>query len=322
METIAEILTPDIRSVVIAGHVNPDGDCVGSCMALALYVKKNYPKISVTVCLEELRDALQEITGGWPVISDPDEAERLEEPDLFVLLDASSFDRIGVAKELFKRCSRTVCIDHHLTNDGLCRVNHIFPEVGSCCEVLYELLDKEALDRDIARELYTGIIHDTGVFQYSNTRPRTHEIAAELIAYGFDFSRIIYDTSRSRSFAEARFLGYCLNKSLLFAGGRVVVSSATADEMRTYGMKLSDVGEVVTQLRLTQGTDAAVFVYETGEGLCKVSLRSGPNSDVDRAAAALGGGGHKKAAGCTVSGKPESVIKTVVAELAKDLDEA
>ena len=336
MKTTAEILTSDLRSVAIAGHVNPDGDCVGSCMALALYIRKNYPGIAVTVYLEDPRDALRfliegrdfvkndlsgiRLTGTDDMAASPKECDSCFcAPDLFVLLDVSTRERIGAAGELFDASENTVCIDHHLSNDRIARINHVCPEVGSCAEVLYELMEKDKIDAEIAEALYTGIIHDTGVFQYSNTRPETLRIAADLITYGFDFSGIIYDSFNARSFTEARFLGHCLDKSLLFAGGRVIACAVTIDEMRSYGVSRKDVGEVVTQLRLTTGTDAAVFAYENEPGIYKVSLRSGPRCDVNEAASRLGGGGHKKAAGCTVAGSYESVIKTVVSEIEKDL---
>ena len=317
MKTIAEILTNDVRSVAIAGHVNPDGDCVGSCMALALYLQKNAPETAVRVYLEEVRQELKFLLDpSVDIRQTADEDGAI--PDLFVVLDASARERIGVAGDLFDRSPKTACIDHHI-GGGIAGINHVLPEVGSCCEVLYELLDRSLLDGKIAEALYTGIIHDTGVFQYSNTRPRTHEIAADLLSFGVDFSRIIYDSFNARSFRSARFMGHCLDKSLLFAGGRIIASGATADDMRGYGVTKKEVGEVVTQLRLTEETDAAVFVYESEPGLFKVSLRSGARVDVTRTAAVFGGGGHAKAAGCTVRGTLESVIRKVTDELSRDL---
>ena len=329
MKTIAEILTTDLRSVAIAGHVNPDGDCVGSCMALALYIRKVYPAVDVTVYLEEPRQALRFLVDGRVYVrfeggesgstADGDGEDSTNTPYLFILLDVSSRERIGVVGDLFDKTERTACIDHHLTNGGIAKVNHVCPEIGSCCEVLYELLDKDQIDPEIAEALYTGIVHDTGVFQYSNTRPETLRIAADLMEYGVDFSRIIYESFNARSFPEARFLGHCLEKSLLFEGGRIIACAVTADEMRSFGVARRDVGEVVTQLRLTAETDAAVFAYETEPGVYKVSFRSGKKMDVSPAAERLGGGGHEKAAGCTVKGTRESVIKTAVAELSKDM---
>lgn len=107
--------------------------------------------------------------------------------DLIILLDVSSKDRIGVAAPLLEHAVHTVCIDHHVTNSGLCEVNHILADASSTCEVLYGLLEDEKIQKDCAEALYTGIVHDTGVFQYSNTSPETMRIAANLMERAFHF---------------------------------------------------------------------------------------------------------------------------------------
>ena len=322
MKMITDILTPDIRSVAIAGHVNPDGDCVGSCAALALYLKKNRPEIRTVVYLEKVRPALRFLLPGIPSIVEtgPNASAPCDPlPDLFILLDVSTPDRIGAAREIFDRSSRTVCIDHHLSNGGIASVNVIQPEIGSCAEVLYGLLEKDRIDAAVAKALYTGIIHDTGVLQYSNTRPETLRIAADLMTYGFDFSQLIFDSFNARSYKASRFLGCCLSKRVLADNGRIVFSGVTAEEMAAYGVTRDEAGEIIPQLRMTEGTLAAVFAYESAPGVFKVSLRSSRDATVNKTAEYFGGGGHAKAAGCTITGRLEEVLSAVVEKLKDEI---
>ena len=167
----------------IGGHVRPDGDCVGACLGLWQYLRKCFPQAKVQVFLEKPADIFHEIKGFGEICSDfPD-----EEPfDVFFVLD-STVDRLGAGEKYAKAAAKTINIDHHISNQGSCQLNVIRPDVGSTCEVLYDLMDLDKLDQDLAMAIYVGMIHDTGVFQYSNTTPATLEKGARLIGYGFDF---------------------------------------------------------------------------------------------------------------------------------------
>ena len=179
-----------VRTVIIAGHTRPDGDCVGSCMGMYLYLKENYPQIQTDVYLEEVPEVFH-------FIQDIDQAKQEweeKEYDLFLEFDVSSTDRIGVAGQAVNTAKITACIDHHITNKGLAQKNQIVPDASSTCEVLYELLEPEKINKACAEALYTGIVHDTGEFQYSCTGTRTMEIAGQLMAKGIDFTSIIKDS--------------------------------------------------------------------------------------------------------------------------------
>ncbi|MBQ0059706.1 MAG: DHH family phosphoesterase [Lachnospiraceae bacterium] len=322
MKTITEILTADVRSIVIGGHVNPDGDCVGSCMSLFLYLKKNYPELNVQVYLEEPRRELRflteayegtsvfwELPVNWPV------------PDLFVLLDVGTRKRIGVVGDLVDVARKTVCIDHHEANDGIADVNHVEPNIGSCAEVLYGLLDDEKIDPACAEAIYTGIIHDTGVFQYTNTRPETMMIAGNLMKKGVDTANIIYGSFNARSYVQSTIMGYCLSKSRLTEDGRIIYAQLSLEEMKEYGAAKSDLGEIVSQLRLTKGIIAAVFAYEMHAGAYKLSFRSTEDLDVNRVAGTFGGGGHARAAGATVNIPANDLYRQVINAIYDELEE-
>ncbi|MGN0256496.1 MAG: bifunctional oligoribonuclease/PAP phosphatase NrnA [Chordicoccus sp.] len=316
MEHISELLTDDIRTIGIAGHVNPDGDCVGSTTALRNYIRTNYPQYEVDLYLEQPKDALLFLDGARDAYREILEG-KTEPYDLFIICDVSTENRIGVARTLFEKARRTACIDHHLTNGGFSDIDHIEPDASSTAEVLANLMDDEKIDRSVATSLYTGIIHDTGVFQYSNTSPRTLETAARLIAKGIPFSRIIDDSFNRRTYVQNRVLGYALEKATLALDGRVITCILTEQEMKRFGAVRQDLDSIVAQLRFTEGVEAAVFMYETGDAgdaqpVFKVSFRSNEYLDVAAIASEFGGGGHVRAAGCTVYGDPEESRRKIL----------
>lgn len=307
---IQEILSSDIRSVMISGHVNPDGDCVGSCMALYLYLKKNYPGLDAGVFLEKPRPELCFLTEAGSIVTDiPGD---MPAPDLFVVLDASDPGRMmKPVLPYFQKARHTVCIDHHENGTVEAEFSFVRPEVGSCAEVLFELLEEEKLDRAVAEALYMGIIHDTGVFQYTNTRPETYEIVSKLTRFGFNTAAIIYDSFKSRSYLQSRILGFCLERAGLIAGGRAVFSIITPEEMAHFQADKSDVGIVVSSLKLIQGIDAAIFAYPVEDGMYKISIRTSENADATVLARRFHGGGHIRAAGGSFAGTAKETEEAV-----------
>ena len=291
-----------VRHAAIAGHVNPDGDCIGSCMGMYLYLRDNYPDIRVDVYLEEVRDVFRFISGLEDVRGSlaPDAS-----CDLLILLDISSRDRIGVAGPLVEKAGKTLCIDHHVTNTGGYTWFFNEPQASSASEIVWHFLDEDGIRPDCAAALYTGIVHDTGVFQYSSTSPETMRIAAKLMEKGIPFSRIIDETFFQKSYRQNRAAGRVLADSQLCYGGQLIMGCLSAREMEQYGVRPIDMDGIVAMLRNTIGTEAAAFLYERAPGEIKVSLRSKERADVSKIAQAFGGGGHVRASGCTISGTLE-----------------
>ena len=318
MHNLSEILSGPGRSIAIAGHVHPDGDCIGSCVGLLLYIEENYPQHRAAVFLEETKGALLFLTEGRGIRSAVPEGMQF---DQLILCDVSSPDRIGVCPELLAAVEDTVSIDHHISNPGICRINHIEPEASSCSEVLAGLMDAERISPEAAEALYTGIVHDSGVFQYGSTSPRTMRTAAMLMEKGIPFSRIIQESFFARSFAESRALGFVLSRAELSGGGLLAVGSITAAEMQEIGAGLPDLDGIAAQLRLIRGTEAAAFFYETAPGCVKVSLRSTDYLNVSELAMRFGGGGHVRAAGCSLSGTVEEAKASLLPALLAALSE-
>lgn len=302
----------------ISAHIRPDGDAIGSTMALYLYLKKCLPQAEIKLFLEAVPDCF----GHLKYLHEIDSAYG-DEPvfDVFFALDTAS-DRLGKAEEFFRAARKTINIDHHISNEKGCGdVNVVFPKASSTAEVLYGLLEEEKLDEDIAVALYTGIIHDCGVFQYSNTSPDTLQIAAKLIGYGFNFSRIIEESFYQKTYLQNQILGRALMESIRFMDGRCIVSCVDKRMMDFYNVVPSDLDGIVNQLRNIKGVDCAIFMYETGSMEYKVSMRSNEYVNVSRVASYFGGGGHMRAAGCTMKGTMHDVINNLSLHIEAQLKE-
>lgn len=302
--------------IAISGHVRPDGDCVGSCMGLYLYLNKMLPDAQVDIYLEKPAAVFGCIKRIEEVKTDCSEDICY---DVFIAVDTAS-DRLGDSQKYFNTAGKTINIDHHISNPNGCgKVNYVNPEASSASELVYELLDAEQLDADIAQAIYIGIIHDTGVFQYSNTTPHTLEVAAKLISYGFDFPRLIDETFHEKTYVQHQILGRALLESILFMDGRCIVSAIDKKTMDFYNAVPKDLDGIVSQLRMTKGVECAIFMYQTGQQEYKVSLRSNGLVDVAAVASFFGGGGHVRAAGCTMQGTYHDCINNLSLHIEKQL---
>lgn len=299
--------------IAIGGHIRPDGDCVGSCMGLYLYLTKELPDSQVDVFLEKPSDVFNCIQS---VESIKDAACYQEaEYDLFIALDCSK-DRLGDAEVIFDHAKKTINIDHHISNNGCGNVNYLRADASSASELVYELLDEGKLDTEIAKALYIGIIHDTGVFQYSNTASATLIAASELVKFGFDFPKIIEETFYEKTFVQNQILGRALLESILFMDGKCIVAVISKKMMDFYGVNGKDLDGIINQMRNTKGVECAIFLYELDNLEYKVSMRSGGQINVSSIAQFFGGGGHVRAAGCTVKGTAHDVINNISAQIA------
>lgn len=315
MNNISEVLE-GVETVGIGGHVRPDGDCVGSCMALYLYILENYPKIRVDIYLEQPKPVFGHIDHMDDIKTEISE-EKIY--DVFITCDVSSRDRLAVADHYFDHAKKTVCIDHHISNPGFADINHVRGDVSSACEVLYGLLDEDKINCSIAKAVYTGIVHDTGVFQYSSTSPETMRIAAKLMEKGVDFSRIIDESFYQKTYLQNQVMGRVLAESIMLQDGKCIVGYMKRKDMIFYGVDGKDLDGIVSQLRLTRGVEVAIFIYEIENQVFKVSLRSNGKIDVSKIAVFFGGGGHMRAAGCDMQGSMYDVINNITAEIERQM---
>ena len=317
MEKIANELK-GINTVAIAGHVRPDGDCVVSCMGLYLYLKENYPNLAADVYLEQ-PGAQFSFLSCFEEIKTVYQTGKVY--DLLITLDVSDKNRIGVAEEAYETAKKRVCIDHHISNRGLGDVNEIRPDASSTCEVLYTLLEEDKVSKAVAEAVYTGMVHDTGVFQYSCTSPETMRIAAKLMEKDIPFTKIVEESFYEKTYVQNQILGRCLMESILLMDGKCVIGVVKKKMMDFYHVEPKDLDGIVQQLRIIKGVEVAIFIYEVKPQEFKVSLRSKGKVNVNEVASYFGGGGHVLAAGCTFHGSVYDVMNNLLEIIEKQLIE-
>ena len=311
------------KTIAIAGHVNPDGDCVGSVMALWQFLKKIYPNVQIDTMIEQPPAIFDFVQGVSQILTDYTKDIVY---DVMIVVDTVP-DRCGEAMKYIETAKKVINIDHHISNKGGCDVDHIVPDASSAAEVVYELIAqkeeyKELMDKEMAQTIYIGIIHDSGVMQYSNTSPKTLRIVADLIGYGFDFPRLIDETFYEKTEVQSKLLGKALMDAYTLMDGRVMVSVTDLATLKAYGADKKDLSGIVNQLRIVKGVDVAVYIYETDENAYKVSMRScSDNIDVSKVSAHFGGGGHVRAAGCNLAGTYEEVVQAVKEQLALQMED-
>lgn len=312
----------DALKIGISGHIRPDGDCVGSCLALWQYLKKAMPEAEVKVYLQKPADIFKDLKGFEEIDSVFEDEESF---DVFFALDCNQ-ERLGDAQKYFVQAKKKINIDHHISNaEGCGDVNYVRPEVGSTSELIYDLIlaeeKEELLDAELAKAIYIGIIHDTGVFQYSNTTPKTMEVGAKLIGYGFPFTKLIEETFYQKTYVQSLIMGYALQKSTVLMNGKCIASHVTMEDMEQYGATNQDLDGIVNQLRNIKGVHCAVFMYETAPQEYKISMRSDEVVDVAKVASVFGGGGHMRAAGCSMEGTFEKCLNNVFAYIKSQLQD-
>lgn len=319
MNSIDEKLV-GVQTVGISGHVRPDGDCVGSTLALYNYIREYYPEIAVRLYLEPIPNIFKFLKRSDEIVHPEDHAQNHDaEFDLFFALDCGDEGRLGDAAKYFAGAKSTACIDHHVSNQAFAGDNYIDPDASSTCELVFELMDEKRITRAIAECLYTGIVHDTGVFQYSCTSAKTMNIAGHLMETGIDYSGIVDETFYTKTYNQNRIMGQALVDSVLYLDGRCIVSVVTRQRMEEYDVLPKHLDGIVNQLRVTKGVEVAVFLYENEDGSFKGSLRVNGDFNAAKTALAFGGGGHVRAAGFTIYGGIEECIQRVLAEIEKQL---
>ena len=301
------------QTIAITGHTRPDGDCAGSCMGLYNYILANYPEKKVDIYLEPIADSYKMVKHT----EDIQQPGVLETPadscmvyDLLICLDTSQKDRMTKGMSVyFEQAKKTINIDHHVSNTGFADIDHVVSAASSASEVVYDLLEKERIDLASAEALYMGIICDSGVFKYSSTSEHTMQIAGHLMTIGVDSSRWNDEVFYERTYKQAKLLGQALLNSELIFEGRCIYTVVDRAMFEYFSAGHDDLEGVVEQLRLTKGVEVAVLISETVEGTCKFSFRSKRYVDVNKVASIFGGGGHVRAAGCTIKGDYKEPLK-------------
>lgn len=305
-----------VGSVAIAGHVKPDGDCVGSALAVYNYIRDYFPQITVDLFLEPIPNIFKFLSHAQDINSAYNKTGAY---DLFIALDCGDERRLGQAAAYFQSAKKTFCIDHHISNDSFADVNYIFPKASSTCELVFELMEEERITKEIAECIYVGLVHDTGVFQYSCTSAKTMNIAGRLMEKGINFPEIVDKTYYEKTYEQNRILGQALIDSRRYLDGRCIATVVTLEEMERYQVEPKHLEGIVQQLRSTKGVEVAIFIYENADHTFKVSMRSGDRVNVAKLLMRYGGGGHERAAGATMEQKPEEILPMLLRDIEAEL---
>jgi bifunctional oligoribonuclease and PAP phosphatase NrnA len=310
----------EARTVVISGHLNPDGDALGSALALHLALTRDRaaggrsPR-SVISFSEPF--AVAPNYRFLPGLDDVVPAARVPlDADLFVVFDTGSPDRLGSLLPAFQGAGRRMVLDHHASNTtSFADLDLIDPgapaSVVLCRRLLAEL--GLALDVDVATCLYTGLLTDTGRFAYQATTPATHLLAAELLQAGVDQYEVAKSVFETNEFGYLRLLGAALDRAAQVPEASLVWTAVTLADQERFEVGLEQTEGVIDVIRTDAASEVAAVLKEQPDGSgWKVSLRSKGGVNVGRIASACGGGGHAYAAGYSSSLGLEATVKALV----------
>lgn len=316
---IADVLRQS-TTICVVGHTRPDGDCVGSQLALTLALKADGKKVE---CWNE-----DPIPQKYRFL-DPDHLMQAPregfEFDSVVTIDSASLERLGKADSCIAKRKLLINIDHHESNTRFGDINWVSAREPSTGELVYKLLKagRWQITKQIANCLFTAISTDTGSFQYPTTRPGTYHIAGELVSRGADLARICDEVYQSFPLSRARLLKHVYSHFKLTHHNRIsYLWLKKADFART-GTDTADAEGVIDHIRAIEPVVVACVFEEIEPNLIHVSLRSKSDKvNVSEIAAQFGGGGHPAAAGAEIKGTPLSVQRRVIAAIKKALDSA
>lgn len=301
------------QNFALSTHINPDGDAIGSELALYSFLKDLGKHVQIFNA-----DAVPKIYQFLPFCDAvlPPEAIQGYSPEILVVLDSGMLKRIGddLCRSLIPS-KAIVNIDHHATANHFGSYNLIEVEASSTSEIIYQLIKHHgtSIGRDRAICLYTGIMFDTGCFRYSNSTPAAHQIAADLINAGVsvdEIFRLVYETT---PVARIRLLGDVLQTLGMTPDGKIAWGYATQEMFRKTGTGREEVDGFINHIRSIDTVEFAVLVSEQEDGRSKASLRSKSYIDVGEIAAEFGGGGHQRAAGCEIAAHYDVAIARLVA---------
>lgn len=301
------------RNVLICGHIRPDGDCVSSAMAIRRICEK-LGKNADAVC-----DADKPEMFGF--LPDYERFCTLGQKyyDLFIAVDCAVDKRLGEYYSRLIDAENSINIDHHPTNNGYGRINHIVPEASSTCEIIYDIFEgTDLIDKDVATMLYTGLSTDTGHFMHANTTEKVFQTAAGLAKYGIEIGHINHELYCKKSVSRIKLTARALNSIELYDGGKIAVMTIMLDTLAECGCDSQDTEGLIDNASSISGVKIAISMCEQPGGIFRVSLRS-VSADVSAVAGTFGGGGHKLASGCIVPGTCADVKKRLVAAATAEL---
>lgn len=288
------------QDILLIAHINPDGDAIGAALGFAIILRSRGVSVTVSWGSEIFIPDHYRFLPGIDMIK---KAEDLQKSDCMIVLDCGARSRLGDLEEMSSSASIMVNIDHHAGNEMFGTLNLVDENASSTCELVYELtkaLDYE-IDHDALVCLYTGLVTDSGRFQYKNTTAHTHEIAGEMLAQGIEPNLIYRRVYERATIGTIKLLCLMLQRAEFDKELSLIYSWLDEDDLVVTGTHLAETENFVDYLRAVGEPDVAAILKRDQTGIIKVSLRSKEDFDVGAFARTKDGGGHRHAAGYTTS---------------------
>jgi phosphoesterase RecJ-like protein len=320
-------LIRDKQRFLISCHIHPDGDAIGSTLALGTALSQMGKQV-IMICSDGVPNVYRFLEGSSLIRSDYNSSDShpancnpadsnipCQEPEIIISVDCAEKERIALPARVLEKNLPIINIDHHITNIGFGQLNLIQPNASATGEVIYRLLCAGGikLDHKMAVALYTAIATDTGFFRYTNTSWYTLEVAAELVkSYQVDLAKVAEQVHEQKSYNSIRLLGEVLNTIQIGVGGKVAWAVLNQQMLAKYPVENEETESYVNYARSIEGVEVGILFKELRPGEIKLSWRSTTAVDVSKLAANFGGGGHARAAGCNINGPLEKIVSEVL----------
>ena len=304
------------EKIVILTHESPDGDAVASSLSVKVALKQLGKKADVIIpqCPKDFK--------FLPEANTIKEKSEITEYDLAISVDCSDLRRLVGSEEYFETAKTTIQIDHHSVNAMFADLNYVDPVSPACCQILIGMFEYFGIDidKELGTCLLTGILTDTGGFQYSGVTPETFEFAAELLRKGVNISKICQKVLRNKTKSHCELVKLIYNRMEFFEDGKVVVAYIDLEDMKNANAEFGDDDGLVEIERDIEGVEVAVLLKQKeGTNGYKASLRSKENVNVSDICFLLGGGGHPRAAGCFISGNLEQAKSRILTVIKQEM---
>ena len=305
------------EEIALSCHEGPDGDALGSMLALAIALEQRGVRTTSSWGSERFSVPRQySFLPRLDLVSQPAAFPAM--PGVLVTFDAGSFERFGTLEPNARAAKTLVVVDHHASNDHFGHINLVDPNAAASAVIVYDLLRAmgHSIDGDIATCLYTGLVTDTGRFQYANTTPRVHNIAADLIERGAPHVKITEVVYNTHPVGFLRLASVALSRLRIRGDASLAWSWVTTEDLAKSGVEMEDIEALIDLVRTADVADVAAVLKQQADGRYRVSMRSKGGANVGAVCTSFGGGGHALAAGFTATGTdPERIVDDVAAAL-------
>jgi phosphoesterase RecJ-like protein len=309
-----------VKTVVICHHVAPDGDCLGTALALQEMLSQMGHLERIDAVITGYVPDIYKFLPNIENLKKPNDPSLLKNYDLAITVDCACKDRLGDATELFNKAKKTINIDHHISNEGFADIDYIKHNVSSTGEVLFSLVNRmeSKITKSIATNLYTAILTDTGGFKFENTKPETLKICAKLIESGADPVYIYKQCYELKPVEMVQLHAKAVSNAIYVDNSKIVYSKITRKLLEELNANDDHIDGITETLRQVNTVEVALVFKETTRGTTKVSFRSN-GINVCEIASFFGGGGHVLAAGCLLEKSIDEAVSDVIATVSNQV---